>query len=89
MESISRFITQKLKLKVNEAKSVVAQPSRRKFLGFSFTAGPDVKRVIAPKALNQFKQRIREITRRAKSVSIGTTMDELVPFMLGWQHYFS
>src|SRR5947199_4703691 len=42
MESISRFITQKLKLKVNEAKSAVAQPSRRKFLGFSFTAGPDV-----------------------------------------------
>ena len=54
MESITRFITHKLKLKVNEAKSAVAQPSRRKFLGFSFTAGPDVKRVIAPKALSQF-----------------------------------
>jgi len=88
MESISRFITQKLKLKVNEAKSAVVQPSQRKFLGFSFTAGPDVKRVVAPKALNQFKQRIRDITRRAKSVSIGTTMDELVPFMRGWRGYF-
>jgi RNA-directed DNA polymerase len=88
MESISRFITQKLKLKVNEAKSAVARPERRKFLGFSFTTGPDVKRVIAPKALNQFKQRIREITRRAKSVSIGTAMDELVPFMRGWRGYF-
>jgi hypothetical protein len=41
MESISRFITQKLKLKVNEAKSAVAPPQERKFLGFSFTAGPD------------------------------------------------
>src|SRR5712675_383830 len=40
MESISRFITQKLKLKVNEAKSAVARPQERKFLGFSFTAGP-------------------------------------------------
>jgi len=88
MESISRFITQKLKLKVNEAKSAVAQPSQRKFLGFSFTGGPDVKRVIAPKALNHFKQRIRDITRRAKSVSIGTTMDELAPFMRGWRGYF-
>jgi RNA-directed DNA polymerase len=88
MESISRFITQKLKLKVNEAKSAVAPPSRRKFLGFSFTAGPDVKRVIAPKGLNHFKQRIREITRRAKSVSIETTMNELAPFMRGWRGYF-
>jgi hypothetical protein len=44
MESISRFITQMLKLKVNEAKSAVARPQERKFLGFSFTAGPDIKR---------------------------------------------
>jgi RNA-directed DNA polymerase len=44
MESISRFITQKLKLKVNEAKSAVARPQERKFLGFSFTAGPDIRR---------------------------------------------
>jgi Reverse transcriptase (RNA-dependent DNA polymerase) len=66
MESISRFITQKLKLKVNEAKSAVARPQERKFLGFSFSAGPDIKRTIAPKSLERFKRRIREITRRAK-----------------------
>ena len=88
MESVTRFITQKLKLKVNEAKSAVARPQERKFLGFSFTAGPEVKRAIAPKALNRFKQRIREITRRAKSVSITTTMEELVPYMRGWRGYF-
>jgi RNA-directed DNA polymerase len=84
MESVTRFITQKLKLKVNDAKSAVARPLQRKFLGFSFTAGPEVKRTIASKALNQFKQRIRDITRRAKSVSMETTMDELAPFMRGW-----
>jgi RNA-directed DNA polymerase len=88
MESISRFITQKLKLKVNEEKSAVARPEQRKSLGFSFTAGPEVKRIIAPKALNRFKQRIRDITRRAKGVSIETTMDELAPFMRGWRGYF-
>jgi RNA-directed DNA polymerase len=88
MESISRFITHKLKLKVNEAKSAVARPEQRKFLGFSFTAGPEVKRIIAPKALNRFKQRIRDITRRAKGVSIEATMDELAPFMRGWRGYF-
>jgi RNA-directed DNA polymerase len=88
MENISRFITQKLKLKVNEEKSAVARPEQRKFLGFSFTAGPEARRIVAPKALNQFKQRIRDITRRAKSVSIETTMDELAPFMRGWRGYF-
>ena len=88
MESITRFITQKLKLKVNEAKSAVARPQERKFLGFSFTAGPEVKRVIAPKALDRFKRRIREITRRAKSVSLKTTIEELAPYMRGWRSYF-
>src|ERR1700692_2835871 len=88
MESISHFITQKLKLKVNEAKSAVARPQERKFLGFSFTAGPNIRRAIAPKSLERFKQRIREITRRAKRVSIKTTMEELATYMRGWRGYF-
>src|SRR4051795_11663039 len=77
MKSITRFITKKLKLKVNETKSAIARPQERKFLGFSFSAGPEVKRVIAPKALERFKQRIREITRTAKGVSMETTIEEL------------
>jgi RNA-directed DNA polymerase len=88
MESVTRFITQRLKLKVNETKSAVARPQERKFLGFSFTAGPEVKRVIAPKALERFKQRIREITIRAKGVSMEATMAELAPYMRGWRGYF-
>jgi RNA-directed DNA polymerase len=71
MKSISRFITQKLKLKVNEAKSAVARPQERRFLGFSFTTGPDIRRTIAPKSLERFKQRIRETTRRAKLAGSG------------------
>jgi RNA-directed DNA polymerase len=88
MESTTRFITQKLQLKVNEAKSAVARPQQRKFLGFSFVTGSEVKRVIAPKALDRFKQRIREITRRAKGVSIEATMAELAPYLRGWRGYF-
>jgi RNA-directed DNA polymerase len=88
MKSITRFITKKLKLKVNEAKSAVARPQERKFLGFSFSAGPEVKRVIAPKALDRFKRRIRDITRKAKGVSIETTVEELAPYMRGWRNYF-
>ncbi len=88
MESVTQFITQRLRLKVNEAKSAVARPQERKFLGFSFSAGPEVKRVIAPKALDRFKRRIREITRRAKGVSLKTTIEELAPYMRGWRSYF-
>jgi RNA-directed DNA polymerase len=88
MENITRFITQELKLKVNEAKSAVARPQERKFLGFSFTVGPKVKRIIAPKALDRFKQRIREVTRRAKGVSMKTTIEELASYMRGWRSYF-
>src|SRR5213594_2612201 len=88
MESITRFITQKLKLKVNETKSAVARPQERKFLGFSFTEGPEIKRTIAPKALERFKHRIREVTLRAKCVSLDATMTELVPYMRGWRSYF-
>jgi RNA-directed DNA polymerase len=88
LESVTRFITNTLKLKVNETKSAVARPQVRKFLGFSFTAGPEVKRAIAPKALDRFKARIREVTRRAKGVSIETTIEELAPYMRGWRSYF-
>jgi RNA-directed DNA polymerase len=84
MKSVTQFITQKLKLKVNETKSAVARPQERKFLGFSFTDGPAVRRAIAPKTLARFKRRVREITRRAKGVSIETTMEELAWYMRGW-----
>src|SRR5438874_1853162 len=86
MKSITQFITQKLKLKVNESKSAVARPQERKFLGFSFTDGPEIKRAIAPKSLARFKRRVREITRRAKGVSIETTIEELAPYMRGWRN---
>ncbi len=88
MASITRFITQRLKLKVNEAKSAVARPQERKFLGFSFTTGPKVQRVIASQALDRFKRRIREITRRAKGVSREATMEALAPYIRGWRSYF-
>src|SRR6516164_4156894 len=70
MDGITRFITQRLKLKVNDKKSAVAPPHERKFLGFSFTDGPEIRRRIVLKAVQRFKARLREITRQAKSVSL-------------------
>lgn len=88
MESIKRFITKRLKLKVNEQKSAVAQPQVRKFLGFSVSDGPVIRRTIAPKAIERFKDRIRDITRRGRSMSLEQTMSVLAPYMRGWRGYF-
>jgi RNA-directed DNA polymerase len=88
MESVKRFITKRLKLKVNEQKSAVARPQVRKFLGFSFTDGPAIRRTIAPKAIERFKDRIRELTGRGRSTSLEQTMSVLAPYMRGWRGYF-
>ena len=66
MASVERFLKKRLKLKINRAKSAVAPPSQRKFLGFSFTRGATPKRRIAPQALARFKQRVREATKRTR-----------------------
>jgi RNA-directed DNA polymerase len=88
MESVKRFITEKLKLKVNESKSAVAKPQERKFLGFSFTDGKEPKRNIAPKAIDRFKERIREITHRSRGRSMEQVMAELARYVRGWRGYF-
>src|SRR3977135_4031871 len=64
MAGIERFRAKRLRLKVNKAKSAVAKPSVRKFLGFSFTYGSEPRRRIAPQAIARFKARVRELTRR-------------------------
>jgi RNA-directed DNA polymerase len=88
MESITRFITGRLKLKVNSEKSAVARPQERKFLGFSFTGHAEPKRRIAPKAVKRFKERVREITRRKKGKGIGERLEELKRYLTGWRGYF-
>jgi RNA-directed DNA polymerase len=87
MASVSRFLTGKLRLKVNEAKSAVARPEERKFLGFSI-ANDGSERRIAPKALATFKARIREMTRRTRGISLARVIEELTPYLIGWRGYF-
>jgi RNA-directed DNA polymerase len=82
MQSVTSFIRRRLKLKVNEAKSAVARPQERKFLGFSFTYGAKPKRRIAPKALLRCKQRVRELTRRTRGMSL--EHDERTRQLLAW-----
>jgi RNA-directed DNA polymerase len=88
MASITRFITTKLKLKVNQQKSAVARPWERKFLGFSFTANREPKRRIAPKAVLRFKEKVRELTRRTRGVKVEKIAEELGRYLRGWLGYF-
>ncbi|MBN1570691.1 MAG: group II intron reverse transcriptase/maturase [Acidobacteria bacterium] len=88
MESITGFITKKLKLKVNSEKSAVARPWERKFLGFSFTAKEPQKRRIALKSMVRFKGRVREITQRTRGVNLQGMVEELNVYLRGWRGYF-
>src|SRR6478672_11129650 len=87
MASITRFLTDKLRLKVNEAKSAVARPEGRKFLGFSI-ANDGSERRIAPKALDKFKTQVRDKTRRTRGISLQQLIEDLTPYLIGWRGYF-
>ncbi len=87
MVSVSRFLTKKLRLKDNEAKSAVARPEARKFLGFSISNDGSERR-IAPQALEKFKTRIRDLTRRTRGRSLEQVIEELAPYLIGWRGYF-
>ncbi len=86
-ENLIEFIEGKLKLKVNRAKSAVARPWERKFLGFSFPRGKDSKRRLAPKALAKAKERIRELTQKGHA-TFQATMADLTRYLNGWLGYF-
>jgi RNA-directed DNA polymerase len=87
-QSITCFITRRLKLKVNEQKSAVARPAERKFLGFSLTRAREPKRRIAAKSLVRFKRRVRELTGRTRGISIAQMTKELSDYLRGWKSYF-
>jgi hypothetical protein len=87
MASVSRFLTRKLRLTVNETKSAVARPEERKFLGFSISNDGSERR-IAPKALDKFKTQIRDMTRRTRGISLPRLIEDLTPYLIGWRGYF-
>ncbi len=88
MESISRFITRKLKLKVNQSKSKVDRPWRCKFLGFRIVVGKETKRYIAPESLWRFKRRVREMTCYGRGVTVERMIEKLNSYLIGWRGYF-
>jgi len=88
MQSITKFLGKRLRLRVNEAKSAVDSPWRRKFLGFSFTSGQEPKRRIAPASLVRVKEKIKELTLRKRGNRLIQIIGELAKYMRGWLNYY-
>jgi hypothetical protein len=88
LASLTRFLTQRLKLKVNVAKSAVACPWERKFLGYSLTWHKAPRRRIAPSSLQRLERRVRAVLKGARGRSLSNTIHELNPLLRGWAAYF-
>jgi RNA-directed DNA polymerase len=88
MESITRFIERTLKLKVNEKKSAVDRPWKRRFLGFSFTFHKNPKIRVSQESIKRCKQRIRELTSRRKSMNMKDRIGKLNRYLVGWLGYY-
>lgn len=89
MASIQRFIEGKLRLKVNEKKSAVDRPWKRKFLGFSFTYHKEPKVRIAKESLKRMKNKVREITSRKMPYPMEYRIQKLNQYLMGWCGYFA
>ena len=86
LQSVSNWLAKKLRLKVNQDKSAVDIPQKRKFLGFTFTTKQ--KRSIALSAREKFKKRIRKLTKRNRGFSLGRIISELRRYLFGWRSYY-
>ena len=86
MSSISGFLTDRLKLKVNEAKSAVGKPYERAFLGFSIVRGGKI--AVSAKARDRLKSKVRELTSRNRGCRLSRVIGELATYLRGWKAYF-
>jgi len=89
MQSVTKFLEGKLKLKVNREKSAVDRPWKLKFLGFSFYRGKEGIRIrVHRKSIERVKEKIRNITSRSNGMSMDTRLLKLKQLIRGWVNYF-
>ena len=87
-ESLTKYLESVLKLKVNREKNAVDRPWKRKLLGYSFRAGRHAPIRLADKTIERFKERVREITNRTRSMSVQERIRQLNAYLMGWVAYF-
>jgi len=88
MESVTHFLEQRLKLKVNPEKSAVGRPWQRKFLGYSMTQDKAPRLKVAPESVKRLKSKVKEKLRRGRGQSLRKAIAELAPLLRGWLNYF-
>jgi len=88
MNSVTRFLEQKLKLKVNRQKSAVDRPWNRTFLGYSMTSHKQPKLRVAPASVKRHKLKVRKVTRRGRGRKLSRVIEELRPIVRGWVNYY-
>jgi RNA-directed DNA polymerase len=88
MASVTRFLSERLKLTVNVAKSAVDRPWQRTFLGFTMTAHKEPRLRVAPNSVERFKGDLKTALRRGRGRNIGRTVKDLTPILRGWIGYF-
>jgi len=88
LASVTRFLDQRLKLTVNDAKSAVDRPWKRTFLGYSMTHHRKPRLRVAMQSVMRFKGRLREVFRRGRGRSVAKVIEEAAPILRGWIAYF-
>jgi RNA-directed DNA polymerase len=88
MASLTRFLEQRLRLKVNQSKSAVARPWERKFLSYSVTAHRQPRLRVAPKAVVRLKAKLRPLLRSGRGRSLRNVVSKLEARIRGWVAYF-
>src|SRR6266496_2989529 len=88
LQSLTWYVVERLTLTVNAAKSAVARPWQRKFLGYSLTWHKAPKLRIAPASVQKLTEKVREELRSARGRSLAATIQRLNPMLRGWAAYF-
>lgn len=88
LESLEKFLSEKLRLKVNRSKSAVDRPWKRKFLGYSVTVNRKPKLRAAPESVRKLKKNVKEVLRKGRGRSVRQTIAILNPKLRGWIGYF-
>ena len=89
LASVSRFLEQRLRLKVNAAKSDVARPSKRSFLGYSvYRRAGNVRLKVSPKAVRRLKGNLRMVLRRGRGQNLLKLIQRLNPIIRDWLQYY-
>ena len=88
MDSLERFLEQRLRLRVNREKSAVARPWERKFLGYSVTSQAEPKLKVAPESVKRLREKLKRVFRLGRGNTLPRTIAVLTPLIRGWVAYF-